>query len=100
MPIRWKKISIRKFLNTYYPGIDLETKLMKKVLSYFDNDVLFVTIAKKTHRFNAGKNINLENHRDALGFLYDAGLCTVKEFVDTAYQWEEALKKIENEKNT
>lgn len=93
MPIRWKRVEIRKFLAKHYPGIDLETRLMKKVLSYFDDDVLYVTVAKKSHRFNAGSGITLENHRDALGFLYDAGLCTVKEYVDTAYQWESALKE-------
>jgi hypothetical protein len=98
MPIRWKKIEIRDFLDQHYPGVDLDHKLVKDVLYYFDNEILSVSVAKKSFRIEEGENITAENCTRALAAMYDAGLINVKEYVDTAYEWKKVLKQKEKDK--
>lgn len=98
MASRWTKITIRDFLNRFYAGVDFEHGLVKEVLRYFDEDILSMSIAKKSFRIEAGKNITADNCTNALATMYDAGIINVKEYVDTAYEWKKVLKEKEKEK--
>lgn len=98
MASRWTKITIRDFINRFYSGVDFDHELTKKVLWYFDENILSMSIAKKTFRIEAGTNITADNCTNALATMYDAGIINVKEYVDTAYEWKKVLKEKERDK--
>lgn len=89
---RYRKIKIRDFLCKYYPDIDLNHKLVKDVLFYFDNGVLSLSVARRTYRIQPGEYITADNCVRALAAMYDLGLMNVKDYVDTAYEWKKSLE--------